>query len=209
MSRLIEKVFLLVKYARQVMSAGLWSRYYRVGMSINPAFEKVGRLRITGRMHWDVDPRARVEIGDNVRIHSGPLFNAMGAERRAVIAVHRGASLRIGSGTGLSNCTVICQQQVVIGRDVFVGGGVLIVDSDLHGIRPEQRIPHQADKVKRANVVIADQVFIGAYALVLKGVKIGEGAVIGAGAIVAKDIPAGEVWAGNPAKRIGHIDGSI
>jgi UDP-2-acetamido-3-amino-2,3-dideoxy-glucuronate N-acetyltransferase len=42
---------------------------------------------------------------------------------------------------------------------------------------------------------------VGANATILGGVTIGEGAVIGAGSVVTKDVPAGETWYGNPARR--------
>lgn len=206
MSLIIAKVFLALKYGRQAVSSWFWSCYYRASLRLNPAITLAGSMRITGRMHWDVDPRAKVEIGPNVRINSGPLLNAVGGHRRAIIAVHRDAILRIGAGTGMSNCTLVCQEEVNIGHDVFIGGGVFIVDSDLHAIRPEDRIPHRADKVARAAVRIEDEVFIGAHATLLKGVTVGRGAIVGAGSVVAKNIPAGEIWAGNPARRIGHIN---
>lgn len=49
---------------------------------------------------------------------------------------------------------------------------------------------------------IGNDVWIGNRALVLQGVKIGDGAVIGAGSVVTKDVPPYEIWAGNPAKCI-------
>lgn len=53
------------------------------------------------------------------------------------------------------------------------------------------------------NVTIEKGVFLGVGATVLPGRKIGQGAEIGAGAIILEDVPANEVWAGVPAKRIG------
>ena len=49
---------------------------------------------------------------------------------------------------------------------------------------------------------IGDNVFIGLNTLIVNAVNIGDNAVIGAGSIVTCDIPAGEIWAGNPAKLI-------
>ena len=54
----------------------------------------------------------------------------------------------------------------------------------------------------RAPVVIEDDVMIGANAVVIEGVRVGRGAVVGAGAIVIKDVPAGAVVVGNPARII-------
>lgn len=51
-------------------------------------------------------------------------------------------------------------------------------------------------------VTIGDNVFIGLNTLIVNSINIGDNAVIGAGSIVNKDIPANEIWAGNPAKFI-------
>ena len=51
-------------------------------------------------------------------------------------------------------------------------------------------------------VVLEDDVLIGANAVIIEGVRIGKGAVVGAGSVVTKDVPAGAVVVGNPAKII-------
>jgi sugar O-acyltransferase (sialic acid O-acetyltransferase NeuD family) len=50
------------------------------------------------------------------------------------------------------------------------------------------------------NISIGDCTYVGAGAIIKQGVSIGEGATIGMGAVVTKDVPAGEVWVGNPAR---------
>ena len=52
-------------------------------------------------------------------------------------------------------------------------------------------------------IVIEDDVMIGADAIILKGLTIGEGAIVAAGAVVTKSIPPYTIWGGNPAKKIG------
>jgi acetyltransferase-like isoleucine patch superfamily enzyme len=55
-------------------------------------------------------------------------------------------------------------------------------------------------------VIIEDNVFIGAHSTILKGVTIGVNSVIGACSVVTKDIPANQIWAGNPARFIRALD---
>lgn len=57
-----------------------------------------------------------------------------------------------------------------------------------------------------ANTIIGNNVFIGAGSLILPGVVIGDNAIIGAGSVVTKDVPAGMVYGGNPAKKICSLD---
>lgn len=59
---------------------------------------------------------------------------------------------------------------------------------------------------KVGKVLIGDGCFIGANVTVLPGVSIGEESIIGAGSVVTKDVPAREVWAGNPARKLTDIE---
>ena len=58
-------------------------------------------------------------------------------------------------------------------------------------------------------IVIGNNVFIGADSIILPGVKIGDNCIIGAGSIVSKDLESGYVYAGVPAKRVGNFDDFI
>ena len=51
-------------------------------------------------------------------------------------------------------------------------------------------------------ITVGNDVFLGTNCIISKSIKIGDNAIIGAGSIVTKDIPANEIWAGNPAKFI-------
>jgi acetyltransferase-like isoleucine patch superfamily enzyme len=77
------------------------------------------------------------------------------------------------------------------------------MDSDGHPLGPVAR--RALKKPKTAPVVIDEDAFIGARAIILKGVHIGRGAVIGAGAVVAADVPELSIVAGNPARTVGKV----
>jgi len=54
-------------------------------------------------------------------------------------------------------------------------------------------------------VIIKDGAFIGLNAIILDGITIGKNSIIGAGSVVTKNVPDGEIWVGNPAKKIGKV----
>ena len=142
---------------------------------------------------------SRIEIGDDFTAISNIKDNSIGVPHRVVIrTVANGAEIVIGSGVGVSGCVISAAKSIHIGDRVLIGSGALIFDSDLHPLAAGER--HGQGVC--APIVIEDDVFIGARAIVLKGVAIGKGAVVGAGAVVAKDVPPGAIVVGNPAKVI-------
>lgn len=102
---------------------------------------------------------------------------------------------------------------VAIKGPCFIGEGVIIdtIRPDLITIESGACITAgtcilshflKGDAMYYGEVHIGKNVFIGINTIIANAVNIGDGAVIGAGSIVTKDIPAGEVWAGNPARFI-------
>ena len=150
--------------------------------------------------------RGRIRIGKNVLINSKESANpGMGCYPKTVFNVPTG-SLTIGADVGMSGVAISCVERVTIGNHVLLGGGVKIMDSDAHSLDYEKRGKgHKIDVPVSRPVAIGDHVFVGANAMILKGVTIGEKAVIGAGSVVTKNVPAGEIWGGNPAKKIGTL----
>lgn len=84
---------------------------------------------------------------------------------------------------------------ITIGDDVTFGPRVQVLahDASMYGALGYTKI---------APVTIGNRVFIGAGSIVMPGVAIGDDAIIGAGSVVTRDVPAGKVYAGNPAREI-------
>lgn len=91
---------------------------------------------------------------------------------------------------------------ITIGNNVGISMGTILC-SDNHPCNP-LTLNEWVD-IKEP-IVIEDDVWIGANCTILGNVTIGKGAIIGAGSVVTKNVPAGEVWAGNPARFIETVD---
>lgn len=142
-----------------------------------------------------------VKLGKGVRIFS--FVNLYGCEIGddtkigTFVEVQKGA--RIGKRCKISSHTFICEG-VTIEDEVFVGHGVVFTN-DLfpRATNPDGGLQTDADwtcvetRVKRG-------ASIGSGATLLCGITVGEGAMIGAGSVVTKDVPAGMIVAGNPAR---------
>jgi acetyltransferase-like isoleucine patch superfamily enzyme len=106
-------------------------------------------------------------------------------------------------------------KSIFVGDRVLISHGVNIFDSLTHPIKASERHRQFMEIVKKghpkqinlseAEVVIKDDVWIGAMSTILKGVTIGQGAIIGAGSVVTKDVPPWTIVAGNPAKIIREL----
>ncbi len=113
------------------------------------------------------------------------------------VIVAPGAQLSLGSGYLNTGASIACFSRIAIGHDVAIGPDVCIRDSDSHvvcGSSHSHTLP----------IAIGDHVWIGSRAMILKGVTIGDGAIVAAGAIVTKDVEAGTLVAGAPARFIRH-----
>lgn len=98
------------------------------------------------------------------------------------------------------NCTILDTAPVYIGADTFIAPGVCIACAG-HGVHPSERMILETAKP----IHIGKKVWIGANAVILPGVHIGDGSIIGAGSVVNKDIPENVIAAGNPCRVIREI----
>jgi acetyltransferase-like isoleucine patch superfamily enzyme len=115
--------------------------------------------------------------------------------------------LIIGDHTFIGHqCLFAVSRSVTIGKHCLLAEGVRVADYDGHPIDSERRRrgePTPPEGIRP--VVIGDDVWIGANAIILKGVRIGDRAIIGAGAIVTRNVESDTVVAGNPARVVKQL----
>lgn len=158
-------------------------------------FYGMPHVRIRGRNSF-------IRIGKRFSAVSKMSKNAVGIIQPVMLKVlDDNARIVIGDDVGISGCSISACESITIGNHVLVGSGAIIVDSDFHPLDPEAR--RRGGSGRTRPVVIEDDVFIGARAIVLKGVTIGRGSIVGAGAVVARSIPAYSIAVGNPARVVG------
>lgn len=175
-----------------------WNIINRISFILNRVSCGKG-LRSRGKVYIYNGDLGKIHIGKNVSLNSADWANPIGSGNHIWIhMVGRESSLSIGDETGISNTAITCATKVEIGKQCLIGSGCKIYDTDFH-VLP---ISGWEKRIKSAPIIIEDRVFIGAGSTILKGVRVGENSVIGAGSVVVKDVPANEVWAGNPARFI-------
>ncbi len=203
--RLLKWFFSFHKYPRYLVDLyiqGVLQFFWRWrGIKIGKGITWHGKPIIT------VSKGSFMSIGNGCLICSRSSQTALGVNHPVILRTLRpGAELRIGSGVRMSGTTICAAQRLVIGDRCFIGANIMIVDTDFHSLDPDVR--SSLDDARLANtkpVKIGKDVFIGSSSTILKGVTVGNGAVIGAASVVTKDVPAGMIVAGNPAKIIGCV----
>lgn len=129
-------------------------------------------------------------LHEHSRIEPGAIIRDMVTLGHNTV-IMMGAVINIGAVVGdnsMIDMNAVIGARGMIGKNVHLGAGAVVAGV----LEPPSANP----------VIIEDDVMIGANAVILEGVRVGKGAVVGAGAIVTKDVPAGAVVAGSPAKII-------
>jgi UDP-2-acetamido-3-amino-2,3-dideoxy-glucuronate N-acetyltransferase len=123
-------------------------------------------------------------IGDGTRI--GPF-----------VEIQRGAV--VGSRCKVQSHTFVCDG-IEIGDEVFVGHGVMFINDKRPRATSEDGRLHEEGDWALLRTVVEPRVSIGTGAVIMGGIRIGEGAVVGAGAVVTRDVEPGEAVVGSPAR---------
>ena len=166
-------------------------------------------------------------IGEQVIFDGGVIYNNQNNKEKITIGNNsvikgellifkHGGEITIGDHCFIGpNSKIWSSNKITIGNRVLVSHNVNIHDNISHPIDPKLRhedFVHISTKglqesvdLKEAEVIIEDDAWIGFNAIILKGVRIGKGAIVGAGAIVTKDVPEFSIIVGNAATSIKRI----
>ena len=124
------------------------------------------------------------EVGDDVKIG-------------AFVEIQKG--VKIGRRCKISSHTFICEG-VTLEDEVFIGHGVMFTNDRFPRATNADGSPQTEQDWTCLKTVVRRRATIGSGATLLCGITIGEGALVGAGSVVTKDVTAGTVVAGNPAR---------
>lgn len=148
---------------------------------------------------------ADVKLGEGVKL--AKFINLYGCEIGrgtkigAFVEVQKGA--KIGENCKISSHSFVCEG-VTIEDGCFIGHGVMFVnDNHPQAVTATGGLESEADWAGRfVKTIVKARATIGTNATILGDISIGRNALIGAGSVVTKDVPDGQIWAGNPAKFI-------
>lgn len=128
-----------------------------------------------------------------------------------------GGKILIGNNVFMNyNSFIGSMEAVTIGNDVIIATNVRIFDNNNHPTSPTQRemMSHNDfygelwtwKYAEHKPVVIGDNVWIGEFSAILKGVTIGKGSIVASHSVVTKDVPPYVIVAGNPARVVKRLE---
>jgi galactoside O-acetyltransferase len=167
----------------------------RLGLAVRRLYWK-GRFKSSSS--FTVYPRCEIEAPQNMALGSGCILF-----EECRLSAQSGGAIDIGSGTVFnSNVFVNAAEggRISIGKNVIVGPRTTMRASN-HAYADKARLISEQGHMP-GEIVIGDDVWIGAHALILPGARVGSGAVIAAGAVVVKEVPPYSLSGGIPAKVI-------
>lgn len=163
-------------------------------------------LKLVGAPDIRMTPGGKIHLGMNVSLYSRPTSNPLLLHCPCALRLLApNACITIGTGSALSGAVVCAATSVEIGEHVLIGANCKISDTDFHPLSPEARRIDRNQGAQTKPIVIENDVFIGAHAIILKGTVLGAGCVVGAGAVVSGNFPPRSIIAGNPARIIKQL----
>lgn len=193
------------RYVGMLISANWCTAVFKLSLLVNEVrygknlrcFNSIPTLQINRHS-------GQVRLGNNITFNA---YTDHSWYSNCKLLVMKDAQLTIDDNSGMNGVMVYCSKAVTIGKNVKIGGGTRITDSNHHSLDYKiRRTSEDVNNAKSAPVTIGDDVFIGANCYIGKGVTIGERSIVAAGSVVVKSIPQDEIWGGNPAKFIKKIN---
>jgi acetyltransferase-like isoleucine patch superfamily enzyme len=153
-----------------------------------------------GRPILTLAPGSRMRLSDDVVIASATRATALACHRPSTLrTLNAGAELIVDRNVEMSAVAICAAKSIRIGEGTIFGAGAMVFDTDFH--HPGGEWEWDSDAANGARpVVVGRGVFVGAFAIILKGVTVGDRAIIGAGAVVTRDVPPHHLAVGNPAQ---------
>jgi acetyltransferase-like isoleucine patch superfamily enzyme len=188
-----------------------WVQFVKFNFLTSAVTRKKGVYIIPYRgARVQISPGSKVYLNANLILNFSPLSQGEsyllideGAELKILdsftvyyncdIAVYKNAVLTLGGGYINAGSQLRCSKAITIGKEATIARDVMVIDSDSHQICDGKHVVDQP-------IVIGDHVWLGTRSLVLKGVRIDDGAIVAAGSIVTKDVGSRCIVAGAPAK---------
>lgn len=174
------------------------------------AFFHGDNLRIMGPTPYFKVPkgaRGVLRVGSNVVLNSDSKNSNTNITTRVKFVVGYEGNITIGDNCDLNGVCIVSYKNVIIGNYCQIASSTLISDTDFHPTDNATRLAQMKgmsfdyQSVKKSDVVIGDNVWIGWGCVILKGAIIGNNCIVGAGSVVlGKEYPDNCIIAGNPAR---------
>ena len=114
--------------------------------------------------------KGKMNLGKKVKVNAGTVLSAI-----------NGGVLKISANSFINNnCQIVAHKSIIIGKDVMIGPNVVIVDHD-HKYNSGGIFKKE---FKKSDIVIGNNVWIGANCVILKGTEIGDNSIVAAGSVI-------------------------
>ncbi|SDJ24683.1 transferase hexapeptide (six repeat-containing protein) [Ferrimonas sediminum] len=167
---------------------------------------------------WTPMFRSQVTGGEGLYLYDGlpqllgPVKVTLGQDCRisgvSTICGRPGSVLELGDNIDIGwQNTIACGTRITLGNNVRLAGRVFLAGYPGHPIEARARAKGLPERPHQARAITLHQdVWVGTGAIILAGVTIGRGSIVAAGAVVSRDVPAGVVVAGNPARVVRNLE---
>ena len=190
---------------RFILIFKIWNKLFFPTMR---AYARLRRANVHPSVEFVGIPLIRAHRGSKLTLHSGVRIIStcagnpvVGSTKSRIVTLCENAELTIQKNVGISSACNCASTRITIGEGTIVGADALLADTDFHS--PAQSWRWNNDSLRSASPIsIGKGCFIGARAIILKGVNIADGSVVAAGAVVTRDVPFGMMAFGNPAANI-------